>query len=461
MARRETARTMLAASGLTVLGALAPFLLGAQAVLVQRELGFGAAGLGVAVAVFFASAALTTVLGTRHLLRLGLGHRLVVAGALVALGSLGLGLLARSWAQLVLAMAVLGAANAVCQATSNAAVATALPRHRRGLGFGIKQSAVPTAIMLGGLAVPTTTALLGWRSTYLVTGALGLLVAVLGLIASRWARAGRARGPAGRARGTAYPAVLDRAPTGPLVLVALAIMLASAGANFIGAYLASWAHQVGLTVEEAGLLIAAGSGSSIVLRIVHGHRADLRHGGNLGPIALQMLGGGVCLVLLGAVPQAWAVVVLGLLAFAVGWSWPGLLLYAVARVGRDAPAQAASVVQAGAFVGGALGPLVLGALVEVVSFRGAWWAAGLCFALAALLTVLARSGFRRDLVRRPPAEPFGYGGGRERPRLTAGPAPDPAARTVCHDEGHASRGVGRSGGPDAGRGGPGAATGHR
>lgn len=417
MARRETARTMLAASGLTVLGSLAPFLLGAQAVLVRRELGFGAAGLGVAVAVYFASAALVTVLGTRHLLRLRLGSRLVVAGGLVATGSLGLGLLVQTWPQLVVAMVVLGAANAACQATSNAAVATALPRHRRGLGFGIKQSAVPTAIMLGGLAVPTMTALLGWRSTYLVTGAVGVGVAVVGLLSARVSRAGGER-PRG---GAAYPSQPDRPPTGPLVLVALAIMLASAGANFIGAYLATWAHQVGLTVEQAGLLIAAGSGSSIVLRIVHGYRADLRHGGNLGPIALQMLGGGVCLVLLGAVPEPWAVVVLGLLAFAVGWSWPGLLLYAVARVGRDAPTQAASVVQAGAFVGGALGPLVLGALVEVVSFRGAWWAAGLCFVLAAVFVLLARGGFRRDLVRRPPREQFGYGGGRERPRLVAGP----------------------------------------
>ena len=62
-----------------------------------------------------------------------------------------------------LAMAVLGLANAACQGTANAAVATALPRHRRGLGFGIKQSAVPVAIMFGGLAVPTTTVLFGWR----------------------------------------------------------------------------------------------------------------------------------------------------------------------------------------------------------------------------------------------------------------------------------------------------------
>src|SRR5699024_9792074 len=85
------------------------------------------------------------------------------------------------WGELVAVMAVLGAANATCQGTSNRTVATVLPAHRRGLGFGLKQSAVPMAIMLGGLAVPTTTEIFGWRSTFLVTGTVGLLVALVGV----------------------------------------------------------------------------------------------------------------------------------------------------------------------------------------------------------------------------------------------------------------------------------------
>lgn len=200
----------------------------------------------------------------------------------------------------------------------------------------------------------------------------------------------------------------------------MGITFASAAANFLGAYLASWAHQVGLTVGQAGLLMAAGSGSSILIRIVAGHRADRRFGGNLSIVAVQMASGALCLALIGWLDVPWAVVVFGFLSFGLGWSWPGLFLYAAARVGRDAPAQASSVVQAGAFAGGAIGPVGFGLLVSAVSFQGAWFVASGSFVMATTLVLLARSGFRRDLVRRPPATPFGYGGGRHQPRHVSG-----------------------------------------
>lgn len=415
--RRDTARTMLGASGLTVLGAMAPFLLGAQAVLMQRDLGFGPARLGVAVSVYFGVAALSTVLGVGAFTRWGRRVGLVVAGGLVAVGGLLVATVVHGWWALVLAMAVLGMGNAACQTTANAAVATALPVHRRGLGFGIKQSAVPVAIMFGGLAVPTTTVLLGWRSTFVIVALVGLTVALVGA-----ARPVRGPDTTARAAGGLPP---DRAPRGPLLLCGVAVTFASAPANFLGSYLASWAHEVGLTVEQAGLLLAVGSVGSVLMRVVTGHRADGRHGANLPVVAGMILVGAVCLVLLGAVPQPWVVVVFGLLAFAVGWSWPGLILYAVARLGRDAPTQASSVIQAGAFLGGAMGPALLGLVVALLGFPAAWSVAAGSFVVSALLLMAARQGFRADLRTRPPATPFGYGGGRTRPRYTTAP-PDAA-----------------------------------
>ena len=41
-----------------------------------------------------------------------------------------------------------------------------------------------------------------------------------------------------------------------------------------------------------------------------------------------------------------------IVAFAVGWAWPGMMLFAVVRVGREAPAAASGAVQVGAFAGG-------------------------------------------------------------------------------------------------------------
>ena len=151
------------------------------------------------------------------------------------------------------------------------------------------------------------------------------------------------------------------------------------------------------------------------------------------PITLQTLGvmlaglvlgpwrGAACLALIGALPHVWAVVVFGFLAFAIGWSWPGLFLFAVARVGRDSPTQASSVIQAGAFVGGALGPALFGLVVSAVGFEVSWYVASFAFLVAAALVLAARHGFRLDLRNRPPAQPFGYGGGHDAPRFTTDP----------------------------------------
>ena len=402
---------MLGASSLTTLGAIPPFLLAAQAVLITRDLSFGAAGLGVAVSTFFAVAALVTIGAAPRIEGWSRRVSTATAGGLVAAGGLILSVLARDWWTLVLAMAVLGAANAACQVTSNVTLAQVLPPQRRGLGFGVKQSAVPAAIMLGGLAVPTTTAALGWRSSFAITGALGLFVVLLALV-----RPGQA---GGQVRGTRTVA-WQGAPRGPLLMCGLAITCGSAAANFFGAYLATWAYEVGLSVSQAALLMSAGSASSIVVRVLVGMSADRRYGGNLGVVATQMAIGGIALMMIGAVHQPWSVVAFGLLAFALGWSWPGLLLYAVSRVGRDAPGQASSVVQAGAFVGGAVGPAGFGLVVAQGGFTAAWWAAAAFFLVAGFLIMIARRGFRRDLVRRPPAQPFGYGGGKAGPRWVTG-----------------------------------------
>ena len=79
-----------------------------------------------------------------------------------------------------------------------------------------------------------------------------------------------------------------------------------------------------------------------------------------------------------------------MLAFALGWGWPGLLNLAVVRLHPAAAAAATSVTQAGVFTGGALGPVVFGLLVQTWSYGVAWSAAAAALLLAALLVRLFR-----------------------------------------------------------------------
>lgn len=389
------------ASALTTLGALPPFLLGAQAVWVREDLAVGLGVFGVAVSTFFAAAAVGSFGAGVLLDRVGRRLGLVAAGLLVASGGTLMALAVAGPASLLGTMVVLGLGNAGCQTAANLSMARALPPGRRGLGFGVKQSAVPLAIMLGGLAVPTVGGSFGWRSTFLTTAVVGGLVALTAALRPA---------PVGTA---AVPLVedLDQPPWRPLLLCGLGITFASAAANFLGSFVASWGFEIGLSATTTGLLMAVGSAGSIVVRVLSGWRADGRRGANLPVVAAQMFAGAACLAGV-AIGTPGTVLGFGFLAFSVGWAWPGLLLFAVARLGRDTPARASGVVQAGAFVGGAVGPMLFGTMAGSVGFRPTWLVAAGCFVVAGSLVLVARRGFSADLRRRPPRTPLATGGGR-------------------------------------------------
>lgn len=387
----EAAPTMAAASAMTTLGAIPVFLLSSQSVFVRRDLDFNEAWFGLAVSCFFAAAATAALLGGGLTDRLGRRRSTILAGSISALGGAGLAWGARSYLVLIISLVVLGIANAALQVTSNISLAKSIPPGRQGLAFGIKQSAIPLAIFLGGLAVPTVGALVGWRWTFGITAGAAVLVVIGGLFL-----------PRERVARKVASASVERAPAAALALTAAAMAVASAAVNSLGAFVAAWGFQIGMTPSETGYLMAAGSGLSIVARVFTGHRADLRGGRNLPVVAIQMLFGSVALtvVSIDTIPTLWAA---SMLAFAVGWAWPGLMIFAVVRVGREAPGAASGAVQAGAFVGGASGPALFGLLVANTSYPIAWRVAALCMLTAACLVFLARRMFLRDLAARPMA----------------------------------------------------------
>ena len=61
---------------------------------------------------------------------------------------------ARLVRHLVVPIAVAGSANALCQPAANLLIARAVPAHRQGLAFAVKQSAIPMSTLLAGVAVP-------------------------------------------------------------------------------------------------------------------------------------------------------------------------------------------------------------------------------------------------------------------------------------------------------------------
>jgi predicted MFS family arabinose efflux permease len=288
--------------------------------------------------------------------------------------SLGAAALAPSLIVLFVLLAVAGVANSVTQPAINLYVAEQIPADRQGLGFGIKQSGIPAAILVSGLALPLLALPLGWRPTLGLCALAPLAVGV----------ALPGDGVEHVSRRTA-----SRRPSRALLLTALGAALATAGPSALGAYLVTSAVEVGIDEGTAGLLAALASGLSLATRVSLGARADRRRDYGLAVVVLLLGAGSVGFALMAS--DSAAPFVLGaLVAFTLGWGWPGLFNLAVVDANRETPASATGVSQTGIYAGAAGGPAVFGALAAGAGYGTAWLVVAVTTLLSAGVLWLAR-----------------------------------------------------------------------
>lgn len=379
------------AAGVTVSGALPAFLTGGLSVQVRDDLGFSAALLGLAVAVYFGVSAAGSAYMGRSAIRIGLDRSVSIAAA----GSAGAMLVAAAapgYAVLVAAMAFAGVANALAQPAANGLLIRDVPESWRALSFGIKQSAVPMATLLGGLAVPVVALTVGWRWAYVLAAAGALVVAFFA--GRQWSRTVDVKGRAAAANGRA----LEYAP---LLVLGASAALGAAAASTLGTFVTASAVDLGTSEATAGLLLAMGSVVGITMRLASGWHSDRSVRDPLTLVIVLLAGGttGYALMAGGAVPLFVPGVVL---AFGLGWSWPAMFHFAVSRRYGAAAAAATGVTQSGVYVGGVVGPVTFGLIVEGASYSAAWAVAGVSCGLAAAGMALGRS----MMAQRHEAEPM-------------------------------------------------------
>ena len=384
-------RTVAAGGLSTVLASLPVFLLGGLAVLVRDDLGFSEVQLGLAASTFFSVAALTAVTAGRVAARTGAWAATVLGAATSAVALLTMSA-ARSYAVLLLALAVAGVANSLAQIGTNGTLAEVVPKHRQGLAFGIKQAAIPAATLVAGFSLPLVGLTLGWRVSF---AASALLAVAYVLLAPRTGRRPRTAGPTVTHGDVAVVA---------LSVVAAAAALASAAVNGLAAFLVESAVASGLSPSGAGVLLGTGSALGVAARVLVGWLADRREGGHLRIVAGMIATGAVGMALFTTGEPA-AYLAGTALVFALGWSWPGLLTFAVVRLHPAAPARASSYTQTGVFAGGATGPLAFGLLVSAGSYRLAWSAAALAMVLASVAMVAGRRMLLAGRQQQPPPDP--------------------------------------------------------
>lgn len=368
---------MVAVISVSTASTLPVFLTGALGVQIRAELHFTPARLGAAATVYFLASALASALFGRVAEGMGSQWSMRWACALSSVSLLLVGLLARSWGALAGFLALGGFANALAQPASNAMIVERVRVGRRALAFGIKQSAIPAATLIGGLSVPLVALTVGWRWAFLGAALAGFLAAFL----VPRVEAGRSRE---RRERVAVGAIL------PLALLAMAGGLASAAANALGQFVTSSGVDAGLAEATAGYLLALGSAVGLLARIWWGWRADSTALRPLKAVSLMLMGGALGYLLMSTGRPA--TYVLGtLIGFGLGWSWPGLFNFAVAHGHSHAPAAATGITQTGVYAGGAAGPLVFGLVAQHYSYGAAWMLMAALALGASLAIVLARS----------------------------------------------------------------------
>jgi MFS family permease len=365
----------------TTCSALPPFLIGSLAVQVRSELRLAISQVGTLIAMFFVTSALASPLAGRTIERLGgsRGMRLSCIASAVCLVGIAL---AASWGAIAAFLVVGGLSYALVHVSANLFIARRAPVHRQGLAYGIKQSGIPAATLLGGLAVPAFALTVGWRWAFVSGAALSLAIAAL-VPPRRASRSDSQRGL--------------RPESSMLVLVVLTLggALGSSAANALGAFLVDSSVSAGLDERSAGVLLAAASLFGICTRIGIGWLADRASRRRLLWVAGMLLLGAFAYAGLASQRQA-LLVPAALAGFGGGWGWPGLFNFVVVLHNRKAPAAATGITQSGAYIGGFVGPIVFGFTAERVSYSAAWLLAACLALLGAAAMVTGRHILQRE-----------------------------------------------------------------
>jgi MFS family permease len=374
-------RVYLAVISVSTAGVLPVFLLGGLAVQVRADLGIAESTQGWIAFGYFGVSALTSALLGRLVERIGPTRGMRLAACMSTTALLGAAL-SGSFAVLLPALALGGMANALAQPGSNAFIVAGVPLRRNGLAFGVKQSAIPAATLLAGLAVPTVALTVGWRWAFAGAAVLAAGAAI-----------GVPRVPAPPSRraleqaGERPPRVRPQVAVVTLGVLGIGAGLGASSANALGSFLTSTAVDAGIDPGTAGILLSLGSGIGLATRLVLGWRADTMTGSLFRVVTTMLVvGSSGFLALAFGTP---ATVLAGtVVAFAAGWSWPGIFNLAVVHHNREAPAAATGVTQTGTYAGGAVGPLAFGYLVVHGGYGRAWAAfVGIALAAAAVIEI--------------------------------------------------------------------------
>ncbi|MBT2535463.1 CynX/NimT family MFS transporter [Arthrobacter sp. ISL-69] len=369
------------------------FLMGSLVVQMRHDIALAPAAIGLGAAIMFGTGGVLAPLCGRLVQRIGPKRGMLFAASTSAFALAGIAA-APNFLWLALCLVVAGTGNALGQPASNMALSESVPFRRLGVAMGVKQASIPTASLLGGLAVPAVALVFGWRWAF-------VLAAVLALLVAAWGVGDRIQQPTG----PRTPAAIDPPSSRrAMALLTAGGAVAAASATSLGIFLVDSAVSSGISPSHAGVLFAGAALMGLVSRIGAGFFLDRRPYYSPYSLACQFLLVGSVGFLVLAVGQPWAVMAGAVFAYGAGWAWPGVLTYGVMRDRLSSVGTSTGTLQVGLSLGAAAGPLAFGILAQVSSYRISWLVAGLGLAASAAIISRGHAAESRIRKRRPVAD---------------------------------------------------------
>ena len=383
-------RPLIAATTVTIHTVMPVFLFGALIVLIREDVAISDGQLGAVVSAFFLASTIGAIPGGRLSDSIGPGAGMAIGMIGAAISMVGAAFIAIQWWHFAVWLFIGGAASGVGITSSNLALALQVSPARRGVAFGIKQASVSGASVLSGLAVPLLGLTVGWRWSF-IAGVAGF--GVLYLATHQRIDSSSQSQEAAKLGGHTAPIVA-------LALLGTTAGFAAAAATATIGFFVESAVERGFATSTAGYVLSITSMAGIVGRIVWGWLADRREKGHLAFLAVLFLIGSFGFAFLGVVETVPLLILAGLISFGAGWSWSGLM-FLVATIGSPgAPATATGVVATGGGIGGLLGPLLFGQVLEVSTYTVAWLVTASWVLTASILSMTTLMVWKRLLARR-------------------------------------------------------------
>lgn len=384
---------------LTCAMGVGPFImygLSAVSTVVIDELGIGPGQFGWLATTCFLAATFASVglgrvsdrAGSRTLM-------LVIFGGAVC--SLAVAAMAPNYTWLLVAVTLSGAAQAMSNPATNRFVSSQVSPSMRSRWVGVKQSGVQASQLIAGLAFPSLVVAIGWRET---SGIVALAFFVLLIFSWNTVPARSQNQPSPPPVQGLKPS-LESAPSAVnnLPVYALYAFLSGAALQATNVYLPLFSQtELNFSLLLGGMTAAVAGGVGLVARIAWGVVVPRRESSSL-LLTLGLgsaLGSGLLLLsgLMGVDILLWAGVALhGSMALAVNV----VLMVSVLRDSNPAKVGTASgVVALGMYLGFALGPLIMGLVLESGRDFSVGWALASCtYITCALLALVSKYRRRR------------------------------------------------------------------